>query len=719
LKDSKRDEKEIFYDLNLLCSTPGYAHVIAYFCFKDNLIRFTEKIKTGDLEHQYSDDRLVRTEISTLVGLMIKHKLDFSMPLPNTMQYLIEKTETLLEETHSSMITPIIDNIKNSNIFTKDLKPFANGLAMREPIFYGGESAYSFQYRDFSIKKYSSDNEWLKANKGFYIEEAKEVILCLIDIQIKKLNTYIKEFEQIKPEHWTMLPAYIFNIEEIVNETDLKPSTIYNVLKAFALPKEVHNQEFSTINDFNISNAYPIITLENDKYLLFQYYSIVEALYETPFYWLCNDKNYLNEAMKNRGDFAENFSKERLEIVFGKNRVFSNINIMDSKNKVIGEIDVLVVFSNRAIILQAKSKRLTIEARKGNDNKIKDDFKKSIQDSYNQALLCANLLDDCNYRLIGSNSNEITINRVFKEIYIFCVVSDHYPALSFQTQEFLKYEQSEKIMPPFVMDIFLLDAMTEMLNSPLHLLSYINKRALYYDKIVASNELTILSYHLKQNLLMDSKYSSFYLCEDISEDLDIAMIVRRDGVPGNDTPDGTLTRIKNTHIGRLIEEIEKTEDPVAIDFGFELLQLSEDTVYKISDNIETMAMNAKCDGKHHNFSVLIDEGRTGFTFHFNDIVNSDNIKLLHHCEIKKYSQKAMSWFGISIVPQNLALKFVLSLEYKWEYSQDMQNAVKNFNNYKTIINCSTIQVEKQRKIGRNESCPCGSGLKYKKCCIDR
>lgn len=719
MKDSKRDEKEIFYDLNLLCSTPGYAHVIAYFCFKDNLIRFTEKIKTGDLEHQYSDDRLVRTEISTLVGLMIKHKLDFSMPLPNTMQYLIEKTETLLEETHSSMITPIIDNIKNSNIFTKDLKPFANGLAMREPIFYGGESAYSFQYRDFSIKKYSSDNEWLKANKGFYIEEAKEVILCLIDIQIKKLNTYIKEFEQIKPEHWTMLPAYIFNIEEIVNETDLKPSTIYNVLKAFALPKEVHNQEFSTINDFNISNAYPIITLENDKYLLFQYYSIVEALYETPFYWLCNDKNYLNEAMKNRGDFAENFSKERLEIVFGKNRVFSNINIMDSKNKVIGEIDVLVVFSNRAIILQAKSKRLTIEARKGNDNKIKDDFKKSIQDSYNQALLCANLLDDCNYRLIGSNSNEITINRVFKEIYIFCVVSDHYPALSFQTQEFLKYEQSEKIMPPFVMDIFLLDAMTEMLNSPLHLLSYINKRALYYDKIVASNELTILSYHLKQNLLMDSKYSSFYLCEDISEDLDIAMIVRRDGVPGNDTPDGTLTRIKNTHIGRLIEEIEKTEDPVAIDFGFELLQLSEDTVYKISDNIETMAMNAKCDGKHHNFSVLIDEGRTGFTFHFNDIVNSDNIKLLHHCEIKKYSQKAMSWFGISIVPQNLALKFVLSLEYKWEYSQDMQNAVKNFNNYKTIINCSTIQVEKQRKIGRNESCPCGSGLKYKKCCIDR
>ena len=27
--------------------------------------------------------------------------------------------------------------------------------------------------------------------------------------------------------------------------------------------------------------------------------------------------------------------------------------------------------------------------------------------------------------------------------------------------------------------------------------------------------------------------------------------------------------------------------------------------------------------------------------------------------------------------------------------------------------------EKKRKIGRNEPCPCGSGKKYKKCCLDK
>lgn len=29
---------------------------------------------------------------------------------------------------------------------------------------------------------------------------------------------------------------------------------------------------------------------------------------------------------------------------------------------------------------------------------------------------------------------------------------------------------------------------------------------------------------------------------------------------------------------------------------------------------------------------------------------------------------------------------------------------------------SSLNVEKPRKIGRNEKCYCGSGIKYKKCC---
>jgi hypothetical protein len=57
---------------------------------------------------------------------------------------------------------------------------------MREPIFYGGESAYSFQCRDLSPRKYANDDEWLKANKGFSIRTARNIVYAIGKLQNEK-----------------------------------------------------------------------------------------------------------------------------------------------------------------------------------------------------------------------------------------------------------------------------------------------------------------------------------------------------------------------------------------------------------------------------------------------------------------------------------------------------------------------------------------------------
>ncbi|MCD4714205.1 MAG: SEC-C domain-containing protein, partial [Clostridiales bacterium] len=36
---------------------------------------------------------------------------------------------------------------------------------------------------------------------------------------------------------------------------------------------------------------------------------------------------------------------------------------------------------------------------------------------------------------------------------------------------------------------------------------------------------------------------------------------------------------------------------------------------------------------------------------------------------------------------------------------------------KNYVDTVTVRIE--NKIGRNDPCPCGSGKKYKKCCIDK
>jgi len=95
------------------------------------------------------------------------------------------------------------------------------------------------------------------------------------------------------------------------------------------------------------------------------------------------------------------------------------------------------------------------------------------------------------------------------------------------------------------------------------------------------------------------------LDDDISSDLDIAMAVRRDGVPGAATPDGILTRFEGTAFGRIIASIEDKPSPPAIDLGLMLLELSEDTVRDLNKGIDQVLALTAADGRLHDVSIGI------------------------------------------------------------------------------------------------------------------
>lgn len=706
----RRKETEIFSDLELLCTSPGYAYIIAYFCCRDNLICYGKKLKPENMEPLYSKERLIRTEISTLIGLMLKKDIDLTPPDHKLFGYLINQTETLLKEIHDSMIILVWNNINLKKLNEENYNPLQYGSAIRESIFYSSESAYRFQYLEIAPKKYEQDEQWFIENKGFSIQDATEVVKAISIIQNSKIRAFMDAPLEAEGKYEFMLDTCIFTIDKVVKSAGLNRQNVTNVIEAFSSPPGNCNQTFSTLSDFNIINAYPIISLSSGKFISFQQYGLAEAIYETPFYWLGNDKNYLNLAMKNRGSFTEVFCSVKLKGVFGQNRVFPNVYLVDSKEQRAAEIDVLVVYGDRAIILQAKSKRLTIEARKGNDNVIRDDFKKSIQDSYDQAFLCSKLLEDNTYKLQDATFKELAIPRTFKEIYIFCVVSDRYPALNSQTREFLKYNTTNTILPPFIMDIFALDVITEMLNTPLRFLSYVNRRVLYHESLMASDELTILSHHLKTNLWVPDKYSLVLLEDDFCSDLDAAMLVRHEGIPGESTPRGVLTKFEGTPFNTIIQEIGAVENSAIISLGFVLLKLGEEAIIQFNRLISKLARGFEKDGLNHDASISLIEGSTGLTIHCdNRPVEYTRQMLEYHCEIRKYASKTRSWYGININPQNLSIQFGVELNYPWEWSSFLDKALNEFSH-------GTFR---HTKIGRNDPCPCGSGKKYKKCCIDK
>ena len=76
----------------------------------------------------------------------------------------------------------------------------------------------------------------------------------------------------------------------------------------------------------------------------------------------------------------------------------------------------------------------------------------------------------------------------------------------------------------------------------------------------------------------DDDHQMLFMHDDVSSDLDLAMLSRREGINAKDTPDGILNRLAETTLGRFINEIEKRPDAGTIELGFLLLTLSEDAV---------------------------------------------------------------------------------------------------------------------------------------------
>ncbi|MCJ1886491.1 SEC-C domain-containing protein [Pseudomonas sp. LA21] len=709
-----RSESEVFADLVALTAQPGYAYAIALICHRDNLVAYREEYTTDDLSDLYDPKRLIRTEINTLLGLMMRHPLDLSLPEPNQIQTFVARSDELMAELHDAMSGSIFASLIGNATDMANHQAW-DGVMMREPIFYGSESAYSFQYRDFFVDKHSCDDDWLRQNKGFTSRQAQQVARAMCSSMDSRASKLYQAGKGTKVAADALLAHFEFTAEEVSQKTGLDIDIVQAVFDALTFTG--CNAEFHELGDYNSVAATPLLPTGRGSVLLFMHYAIYEALYESPFFWMNVDPLYRQQASDNRGAFVEQFAHKRLAAVFGAGNVFTNVNLIE-KN-IVGEADVLVIFGDRMIIVQAKAKKLTLAARKGNDGQLKKDFAAAIQKASDQAWECANAILSGKCRMVDDKGMEITPPQAIKEIYPFCVVSDHYPALAFQASQYLEYQTTDVVQPPLVMDVFLLDVLTEMLDTPLHLLSYVRLRSKAAKKLMLSHELTALAYHLHQNLWLEPELSMISLDDSIAGDLDVAMTVRREAFPGKRTPPGILTHMQGTLYERLIMQIERRAEAGILELGFGLLSMDGQSCRNIHNGLAGIAALAVKDGKRHDFTFVIGDGKTGITFHCNPNPDSSAINDLQlHCEKRKYAQRASMWFGVSLSPEG-DIQFGMTYDKPWTQSDAMDELTKGMKNPLRVgVVMKTLERGlRVKKPGRNDSCQCGSGKKYKKCCL--
>ena len=368
-----------------------------------------------------------------------------------------------------------------------------------------------------------------------------------------------------------------------------------------------------------------------------------------------------------------------------------------------------VSFGEYGIIFQCKSQKLTAAARSGNLVQIKKDFQLAIQEAYSQCRTCFDALKIPSVVIRSASGDVIDLKRP-ERVFPITVISEHFPALSVQVGQFLTTNSIEGFENPLCVDLFTLDVLSELVPSPIRVLAYLDRRSLYYGRIMTTNELAVLGYFLKVNLWLESENDFLNLDDSLASDIDSAMIVRREGLPGKDTPQGLLTRFKDTFVGRVIEDVDRNPNALCVELGLSLLEMGEEGITNVEALVSQMAARGRGD-----LTLPMENRSSGLTIHCNsDPMYVAESSLREHMRRRKYYQKADKWLGLNVDPSSKLVRFGAYVRQKHVFDYELEALMASAP--PLVKTKDALRGQPQPKVGRNKQCPCGRGRKYKHCC---
>jgi hypothetical protein len=655
---------------------------------------------------------------------------------------------------------------------------FGKGDMLVEPIFYSGTGVYDFQYLDFLERKYKYDKKWLFENKNFDIEQTKNIVTQIKNILQEKsnkvrlydlkerlpqiiedmkkknpnedcekhakeilpmmeLHQYVELFfeyaideenlsiDEVREDGWKSFYKGLIELFVIRKSDFDKDVDIESFINNFSISFEENlNSQFQTIGNFNLINARPIIKLDEERYFVPISFLLFEAVYESPFYWMWpEDKLYRDQLAENRGKVGEEITYDFLSKVFGTKKVFKSVKIQSpkttkstKKKKDDTDIDVLCILGSKALCVQVKSKKLTKLSRTGNDEQLQKDFQGAVQDAYEQGLVSRQKILDKNAKFIDENGNEIKLFEEIDEVYIMGITTENYPSLTHQAHIMLDKKDDDPF--PIVLTIFDLELLIHYLNDPYDFLYYIKQRTSLMDYFKADEEMSFLGYHLDQKIWKIPKVDGCLIDTNFAQLIDRNYYPLKAGLEVSDDGDVIKKRWENEDFDQLCNQLKTLRQAKITDIIFHLLDWSGDARRNLVNFIINTKQKTLSDGKLHNFSTPPDDSyspRVGVTYFS---LNSDNAeelrkRLLTLCQVRKYKSKGDVWIGFgSFKNSSEMIDLIVFNDQKWEYDEELEK----FSKIMLEGRGQGKFIRLGKKIGRNEDCPCGSGLKYKKCC---
>lgn len=394
------------------------------------------------------------------------------------------------------------------------------------------------------------------------------------------------------------------------------------------------------------------------------------------------------------------------------------------------EADVVVVWWPFLVVVDAKGKRVAPEALRGSRTKLKQTIGKNIQDAFIQSQRVVRILErDGRIRFKEKATGrviEVEQDRL-RRVMPISVTLQNLSGIPTQLAVTQRLGFFKGNAYPWSVCIDDLDVVTRFAGSPDVFLHYIERRTAHQNITVGlhGDELDIFGHYL-DNRLHPSLYESR---KEIAEHTAGPNFITFDGGDegfepfymaewnGEPPPSVNVGLKVPPAIQSVLSELRNRSDDGARWIAFALLGLSRAALERLASALADMKSNPtegrriiriRMQEEDVVINVLAHRGLTKDEFF-------KNVTLRSRLEHYRTRPRATISIGINQNDSSQPFEVAQWLEGPWEHEPLMEKLLAEDHEQPQVVQ---LQSGADRP-GRNDPCPCGSGKKFKKCCISR
>ncbi len=293
-----------------------------------------------------------------------------------------------------------------------------------------------------------------------------------------------------------------FCIEETLSEEESK--RFKSFLQVLSCTFGDNKDNYKNILDDNCIISKPFIIFNSDKYFCPVIQMLSSKIHEIVESLILKDGTQRASYDDAKSKLTTSKVVEYFSRLFKTGQFFKEVKYARPGTSIIaGDIDCLIIYDNKIIIVEVKDKKFSKAAETGKPKSLKDKLEQIFQESYDQVTKARELIVNGNFDCFSNIQARTALKSSYDpngtEFILISVTSENFHVLNTKLKMLQGFGLFTTNDYPWSVSLFNLDLITQHLPSAAALIHYIQSRLRAQDENVffTPDELSLLGYYLK------------------------------------------------------------------------------------------------------------------------------------------------------------------------------------------------------------------------------